>query len=119
MMMMEYTNTLDTLTNEGNTLFGNSLNVKIDNQNKELIIKKQPMQRSYTSRKFSETFLVDTNEDIDSYCIIPFRGWIHSRQHYLDRSTENFIVKNSMNSQNNNFITCVSMFLDKLNMNLC
>lgn len=114
-MMMEYTNTLDTLTNEGNTLFGNSLNVKIDNQNKELIIKKQPMQQSYSSGKF----LVDTNEDIDSYCIVPFRGWIHSRQHYLDRSTENFIVKNSINSHNNNFMTSVSMFLDKLNINLC
>ena len=118
MMRMEDTNTLDSLTNEGNNLFGNSLNVKIDNQNKELIIKKQPMQRSYSSGKFSETILVEDN-DIDSYCIIPFRGWIHSSEHYLDRSTENFIVKNSMNSQNNNFITCVSMFLDKLNMNLC
>lgn len=118
-MMMKDANTLDTLTNEGNNLFGNSLNVKIDNQNKELIIKKQPIQQSYSSGKFSETFLVDTNEDIDSYCIVPFRGWIHSRQHYLDRSTENFIVKNSINSHNNNFMTSVSMFLDKLNINLC
>jgi|AACY02.5.fsa_nt_gi hypothetical protein len=118
-MMKECPNTLDTLTNEGNTLFGTSLNVKIDNKNKELIIKKQPMHRTYSSTNFSETFVVPDNEDIDSYCVIPFRGWVHSNERYLDKFTENFIVKNSINSHNNNFMFCVSMFLDKLNMNLC
>lgn len=117
--MEDYTQTLESLTNQGNTLFGKTLIVKIDNENKELIIKKRPLQRTYKSRKFIETFLVNTNEDIDSYCIIPFRGWIHSNHHYLDCSTENFIVKNSVNSQNNNFIYNVSIFIHKLNENLC